>query len=73
MMLPYQYMIDYKGFTIHCLNGIYTIANKASLSFLSMTEAKKQVDIYEQQYLLSTNQLFDNQTTSDAETTNAER
>lgn len=65
-------MIDYKGFTIHCLNGIYTIASKASLSFLSMTEAKKQVDIYEQEYLLSTNQLFENQNISDAQTTNAE-
>ena len=70
---PHQYMIGYKGYTIHYFNGTYTIAGKPSLAFLGMNAAKAQIDIYEQQYLLSTNQLFENQKTLNEKNTLTEK
>lgn len=66
---PYQYMLDYNGHTIHCLNGLYTVADLPRLPVLSMNEAKAQIDAYEAERL---RKLFENQKSTNAETTNAE-
>lgn len=39
-----SHIVYYKNFAIHYLNGTYTVAGLPRLSYLSMTEAKKEID-----------------------------
>lgn len=71
MRLPCYHTVMYKGFSIHYMNGLYKIGNSASLPYLSMNEAKREVDRMDNMLNNITEQLFDNQTQANAQTTNA--
>lgn len=44
MSLPACHIVYYKNFAIHYLNGIYKVINATAPFYVSMNDAKKEVD-----------------------------
>jgi hypothetical protein len=56
-MTPANHIVHYKGCTIIYDNGVYKIKELPTFPFLSMTEAKKEVDKHYKEDLFHQNEL----------------